>query len=88
MLYYNISVLRAGLAINVSGVIRISLRNEHESLQSDQTFLWAVFNGEQEKSGFLFFVVADQLSNAWIAGLLLELGLLLHCNRFLSPGLP
>jgi hypothetical protein len=40
------------------------------------------------KSGFLFFIVADKLSNAWIAGLLLELGLVLHCNRFLSPGLP
>ena len=35
-------------------MIRISLKNEHESLQSDQTFLWAVFNGEQEK-WFWFF---------------------------------
>jgi hypothetical protein len=37
---------------------------------------------------FYGFAKADQLSNAWIAGLLLELGLLLHSNRFLSPGLP
>jgi hypothetical protein len=41
-------IIRAGLAINVSGVIRISLKNEHGSLKSDQNFLWAVFNGEQE----------------------------------------
>ena len=47
-------VLRAGLAINVSGVIRISLKNEHEPLKSDQNFLWAVFNGEQEKVVLVF----------------------------------
>jgi len=49
-------VLRAGLglAINVSGVIRISLKNEHGSLKSDQNFLWAVFNGEQEKVVLVF----------------------------------
>ena len=46
--------LRAGLAINVSGVIRISLKNEHGSLKSDQNFLWAVFNGEQEKVVLVF----------------------------------
>jgi hypothetical protein len=47
-------LLRAGLAVNVSGVIRISLENEHESLKSGQNFLWAVVNGEQEKV-VLFF---------------------------------
>jgi hypothetical protein len=49
---------RAGLAINASGVIRISLKNENGSLKSDQNFLWAVFNGGQENL-FWFFVVAD-----------------------------
>ena len=54
-LFYRIYLtVRAGLAINVSGVIRISLKNEHESLQSDQTFLWAIFNGEQEKVVLVF----------------------------------
>jgi hypothetical protein len=48
------SILRAGLAVNVSGVIRISLENEHEPLKSGQTFLWAVFNGEQEKVVLVF----------------------------------
>jgi hypothetical protein len=45
---------------------------------------------ENWKSGFGIFVVqvADQFSTAWIAGLLLELGFISHCNRFLSPGLP
>jgi hypothetical protein len=42
------------LAINFSGVIRISLKNEHGSLKSDQNFLWAVFNGEQEKVVLVF----------------------------------
>jgi hypothetical protein len=42
---------------------------------------------ENREIGFGFFVVADQLSNVWVAGLL-EFGLLLHCNRFLSPDSP
>ncbi len=46
--------IRAGLAVNANGVIRISLENEHESLQSGQNFLWAVFNGEQEKVVLVF----------------------------------
>jgi hypothetical protein len=46
--------VRAGLAINASGVIRISLKNEHGSLKSDQNFLWAVFNGEQGKVVLVF----------------------------------
>jgi hypothetical protein len=51
---FHAPVLRAGLAKNVSGVIRISLKNEHGSLKSDQNFLWAVFNGEQEKVVLVF----------------------------------
>jgi hypothetical protein len=35
-------------------VVRISLKNEHGSLKSDQNFLWAVFNGERGK-WFCFF---------------------------------
>ena len=46
--------LRAGLAINDNGVICTSLENEHEPLKSNQTFLWAVFNEEQEKVVLIF----------------------------------
>jgi hypothetical protein len=49
--------LRAGLAINDNGVrvIRTSLENEHGPLQSNQAFLWAVFNEEEEKVVLVFF---------------------------------
>ena len=70
-------LFRAGLAINGSGVIRISLENEHEPIKStsNQNFLWAVFIEELRKVVLIFFVVADQLSNAWIAGFLLAVGI-------------
>jgi hypothetical protein len=51
---FGLGRLRAGLAINASGVIRISLKNEHGSLKSDQNFLWAAFNGEHEKVVLVF----------------------------------
>jgi hypothetical protein len=65
---------------------RRQIKQQHGN--SEVTSLLETFKGNSPKICFIGFVIADQLSNAWIAGLLLELGLLLHCNRFLSPGLP
>ena len=80
--------LRAGLAMSENGLElkRRQIKQQHGN--SEATFLLETFKGGPPKIFFISFAIADQLSNAWIAGLLLELGLLLHCNRFPSPGLP
>ena len=61
---------------------------EQQHGNSEATFLLETFKGVSPKIVFIGFAIADQFSTAWIAGLLLELGLVSHCNRFLSPGLP
>jgi hypothetical protein len=68
--------------------LELKRRQIEQHGDSEATFLLETFKGGSPKIVFICFAIADQFSTAWIAGLLLELGLVSHCNRFLSPGLP